>query len=60
MINYLVALSEKGVPEIDDVRMLHFSHDLQFPVLVPLILIDFLDGDVLASLYYSCLDNIRI
>jgi len=59
MITYLVALGEEGVSQVDDVGVLHFSHDLEFPVLVPFVLVDFLDRDVFASLNYGCLD-IRI
>ena len=42
---WLVSLCVEGVLESDDVRMVQFLHDLQFSVLVPLILVYFLDGD---------------
>ena len=42
--------------QVDDVGVLHFSHDLEFTVFVALVLVDFFDGDVFAGLYHSCLD----
>ena len=45
--------------QVNNARMLHFPHDLQLPVLVPLVLVDLLDGDILTCFDYGCLE-IRI
>lgn len=41
----LFSLSVKRVSERDHVRVEEFTHDLQFPILVSLILVNFLDCD---------------
>jgi hypothetical protein len=56
LLTYFVALGEESMSQIDDVWVLHFSHDLEFTVFVALVLVDFFDGDVFAGLYHSCLD----
>ena len=56
LLTYFVALGEESMSQIDDVWVLHFSHDLEFTVFVALVLVDFFDGYVFAGLYHSCLD----
>ena len=41
----LVALRVERMLQRDDVRVVELTHDLQLSVLVPLVLVDLLDGD---------------
>jgi hypothetical protein len=54
---YLISLCVESVFESDHIWMEEFLHDLKFSVLVPLILVDFLDSNDLASLSDSCLNG---
>ena len=46
----LVSLRVESVLQSDHIRVAQFFHDLQLPVLVPLVLVDLLDGDDFARL----------
>lgn len=54
----LVSSGVKGMLHLDDVGVEQLFHDLQFSVLIPLVLIHLFDGHSLSSLGDSCLvDN---
>ena len=52
---YLVSLSIESVFERDDIRVEKLLHNLELPVLVALVLINFLNRNDFSSLSDSCL-----
>jgi len=56
----LLTLGVKGVSQRNDIGVEKLSHDLKFAVLVPLILIHFLDGHHFPGLRNRCLIRIQL
>ena len=54
---WLVALGVEGMLQSDHVGVEQFFHDLQFAVLVPLVLVHLLDGHFLVVLVHSRLEH---
>ena len=49
VFSYLVTLRVERVLKSDDIWVLELLHDLQLSVLIPFVLVHFLDGDDFAS-----------
>jgi hypothetical protein len=47
---YLVSVSVECMLEVDYVRVVQLLHDLELPIFVPLVLVDFLDSHDLTGL----------
>ena len=56
---YLITLGVESVLELDDVRVAELFHDLEFAVLIPLILVNLLDRNNFTSFSASSLKSNR-
>ena len=54
---WFVTLSIERMLKCDNIWVIKLFHDLQFSILVPLVLIHFFDGYLLAILIDSCLED---
>jgi len=57
LVSLIISSCVKGMFHRNNVGMKQFLHDLKFSILVPLILIDFLDGNSLSSFGHPGLIN---
>ena len=53
----LIALCVEGMLELNDIRMLELLHYLQFSILIPLVLVNFLYCDFLICFVHDCLEH---